>query len=425
MMESFSLTLARAGYQVVAFDFEGHGRHAVPMSGDVNALDGTTRLLVAQTREVVAHASELSGQPVAVLGHSMASDILVRTGLEDPATGPIVAISMYSEAVTADAPKNLLIISGEYEPHLRDAARGAMSVLDAYASEGQTVTVGDVTRRAVAAPGVEHVGVLYSATALTEARDWLNASYEWSGTEPLHQTGPWVLGLLAALVALFWPLVVRFAGDVRAPETPISLKHFGAALVVPAVAAPLIATQIPLTILPVLVADYLMLHLLIYGALQLGLLWYFGKSIRGETVRPLAALAFVAWGLGVFGLALDHYGASFLPNFMRLGIIAVLALGTVPFLVSDAMITDPASSPAWRRVVARLVLIASLVLAVAIKPSELFFLVIILPVILLFFVVYGTMGRWIAARSGPLSAGLASGLILAWALGVSFPLFQS
>ena len=47
----------------------------------------------------------------------------------------------------------------------------------------------------------------------------------------------------------------------------------------------------------------------------------------------------------------------------------------------------------------------------------------IAPVILLFFLVFGLMGRWVAARAGAASAGLALGLILAWALGVSFPLF--
>ncbi|MCU0855034.1 MAG: lysophospholipase, partial [Rhodobacteraceae bacterium] len=41
LMQAFSLTLARAGYLVLAFDFEGHGRNPVPMSGDVTRIDGT------------------------------------------------------------------------------------------------------------------------------------------------------------------------------------------------------------------------------------------------------------------------------------------------------------------------------------------------------------------------------------------------
>jgi len=49
----------------------------------------------------------------------------------------------------------------------------------------------------------------------------------------------------------------------------------------------------------------------------------------------------------------------------------------------------------------------------------------IAPVIILFYLTFGTMGRQAAARAGPLAPGLALGLVLAWALGVSFPLFQS
>jgi hypothetical protein len=41
----------------------------------------------------------------------------------------------------------------------------------------------------------------------------------------------------------------------------------------------------------------------------------------------------------------------------------------------------------------------------------------------LFFLVHGTMGRAFGKAAGPLTAGLALGLILAWALGVSFPMF--
>ena len=48
----------------------------------------------------------------------------------------------------------------------------------------------------------------------------------------------------------------------------------------------------------------------------------------------------------------------------------------------------------------------------------------IVPVILLFFLVFGTMGRVVSARAGAATPGLALGVILGWALGVSFPLFQ-
>jgi hypothetical protein len=67
----------------------------------------------------------------------------------------------------------------------------------------------------------------------------------------------------------------------------------------------------------------------------------------------------------------------------------------------------------------------SLGLAALLDPQNLTFVLIVLPVFVLFFLVHGLMGRWIARQSGPITAGLGLGLCLAWALGVSFPLFAN
>ena len=131
LMQAYSLTLARAGYRVVAFDFEGHGKNTVPMSGDVNSIDGTTALLITQTRDVIAASRALAGvSQIALLGHSMATDILIRAAEVQAVDGnpvdTIVAISMFSEAVTDQFPKNMLIISGSWERFLREAALDAV-----------------------------------------------------------------------------------------------------------------------------------------------------------------------------------------------------------------------------------------------------------------------------------------------------------
>ena len=72
---------------------------------------------------------------------------------------------------------------------------------------------------------------------------------------------------------------------------------------------------------------------------------------------------------------------------------------------------------------ARLGFLTSLVGAAFLDLDRLLFVLIILPVIGLFFLVLGPLGRWVARHSGAGAAGLGLGIILAWALGVSFPLF--
>ncbi len=431
LMQAYSLTLARAGYDVLAFDFEGHGRNPIPMSGDVTAIDGTTRLLVEETRRVIAAARELKQEStgitadIALLGHSMATDVLLRAAiLEADAGSPVatmVGISMFSEAITQQVPPSLLIINGEWESRLRAPALAQLQLLDAQAQEGDTVSRDDVVRRVIAAPYVEHVSVLYSEVALQETRDWMDMTFERHSDGEVLRIGGWILLMLVGIVLLFKPLT-HFLPVSPLVLTDVSTRMFWLATLLPAVVVPTIALLPAVEFLPVLVADYLMLHLALYGALQLLILRPM-LSVSMSTVT-VGAISLAVWGIAVFGVALDRYAASFLPTSGRLSIIGVLCLGAIVFMVADSVITHAGRGRLWRRVVARVALISSLGIAAAIDPERLIFLLLILPVLILFYLVHGLMGRWVAQRCGPLAAGIGLGLALAWAIGVSFPLFD-
>lgn len=417
MMQGYALPLARAGYRVYVFEFLGHGRHSQPMSGDVTVIDGTTQLLVQQAGSVINAISE--GTPVALVGHSMSTDILVRTAINQTDIGPMVLISAYSQAITASKPENLLLVSGAWEARLRAFAQEAVMMVNPSVSEGETAVSEGVRRLAVAAPFSEHVSVLHSRFARAQTLAWLDKAYVRRSDVTILPTGWAILGALIGLVFLFAPIAERL------PERsvqPLSLApvRFATLLVVPAIVAPLIAVPLNPEALPVLVADYLGLHLLIYGVLQLALLRFWG--IPSDRISWLACAALLAW-CAVFGLLLDRYAANFWPTFDRLWIIGVMLIGTVPFLLADTLLTKDATFT--RRIMARVALLLSLGLAVALDFDELFFLVLIAPVLVLFFLVFGSLERAVARRSGSLSSGLALGLMLAWALGVSFPLFQS
>ncbi len=426
LMEAYALTFARAGYVAVSFDFEGHGRNPVPMSGDVSRIDGTTQLLMRETGRVLDAALALpfvDGR-AAVLGHSMASDVIVRLALEDPRVAATVAISMFSEAVTATAPRNLLMVSGEFEGFLRANALANAKLADPAAAEG--ATIGDPAsgnfRRAASAPNVEHVGVLYSAAALQESRDWLDAVFGRTSTGPVAATGLPILLLMAGLVLMAWPLASLLPRRTG-PAEPVTLRAFLVAILAPAAITPPLLALFDTRFLPVLVADYLAVHLFVYGLLSLAILAWNG--VRIGRVAWAAALAFALYGIFVFGGALDRYAASFMPNAARLPIVAAIAVGAIPYMLADSLATQGGRARVWRVAAARLAFLASLGAAVALDFERLFFLLIIIPVIVLFFAVFGTMAGWVGRRTqSPAATGLALGLILAWAVGVSFPIFS-
>ena len=428
LMEPFALTLAQAGYVVASFDFEGHGRNPRPMSGDVTSIDGTTRLLMDETARVAraALAHPRADGRLAYLGHSMASDIVVRQALAEPPGDAVVAVSMFSEAVTAEAPRNLLVLTGEWEGRLAEEALRAVQLTNPEAGLNQTV--GDPAtgnaRRAVLAPNVEHVGVLYSATSMREARDWLDASFERESDTPLALRGGWIVALLVATVALGWPLARSLPAGQAAPDT-LSRKDFLLIALLPAVLVPLALSPFEIRVLPVLVADYLAVHLGLYGALTLALLHWKG-ALAGQFPARVwwIALAVALFGIVLLGGVIDRYLASFVPHPGRVAVIAGLALGAVPFMLGDGLLSGGGQGAIWRVVMARLAFLGSLGLAVALNFEALFFLLIILPVIVLFFLLFGTMSGWVGRRTGlPAAGGIGLGLVLAWSLGVTFPMF--
>jgi hypothetical protein len=429
MMVPLALAMAQAGYRAVTFDFAGHGRNPVPMSGDVTRVDGTTRLLMDEARAVAEAAlarPEADGR-LAWIGHSMASDIVVRLAIAEPRTGAVVAVSLFSPAVTAEAPRNLLVVAGAWERRLAAEALRVLRLADPAAAPG--TTAGDPAagtgRRAVLAPGVEHVGVLWSVTTAREARDWLNAAFGRSEAPPIAPRGGWTMLALVAAVALLWPLA-RLLPAGPAPA-PLPARVVWPAVLGPALMAPIVLLPVQTRVLPVLVADYLALHLLMMGALALAWLGWQG-ALRGVlTWRGAAAgLVLAAALIGGFGAVLDRYVASFWPHPGRLAIIAALAAGAVAWMLADAVLTS-AGRAGWGRVLAvRAALLASLGLAVALQFERLFFLILILPVIGLFFVLFGLAAGWVGRRTGaPLAPGLGLGLMLAWALGATFPLFAA
>ena len=96
------------------------------MNGDLNLIEGATRRLLDDLAKVAQETRALGDGRLAVLGHSMASDIVVRFAESDPSVAATIAVSMFSPAVTASAPRNLLVIAGDWEGMLKQEALRAV-----------------------------------------------------------------------------------------------------------------------------------------------------------------------------------------------------------------------------------------------------------------------------------------------------------
>ena len=455
LMQPFAMTLARNGYVAVTFDFLGHGRNPEPMRGDITKDTGITDALLAELGDVAAVAQSLpqSDGRLAVLGHSMASDIVVKFAQANPDVSATVAVSVFSKTVTATSPRNLLVIVGSLEPKvLQDEALRIVGLAvqdpakNGPAGPGQTYGRFETgtARRMIEARGVEHIGVLYSRDSLNETLDWLNGVFDRIGGGFVDARGKWLALLFAGIIALALPLSHLLPAIRLRPRRagmgwgPLLLIAIG-----PALLTPLILWKLPTDFLSILLGDYLALHFLVYGVLTALALMWLRRRHRAALAAHAAlhaspkrlemtyhlwrniiagALAVGAFNIIAFGVPIDTYLFSFLPIPERWPLIAAIACGALPYFIADETLTAVANRNGGYALT-KICFLISLALAILLNPGKLFFLAIIVPAILLLFIAFGIISRLSLRATGhPLPGAIGNAALFAWAIAVTFPM---
>ena len=439
LMQSFALCFARNGYVAVTFDFPGHGRNPDPLTGNITDANGASQVLLASLRRVAAYARGLGDGRLAVLGHSMASDIVIRYAETTPRVAATIAVSMFSPAVTRTAPANLLVIVGNWEGRLKLEALRAIGLASAPSAARAGVTYGNPAqgsgRRAAFSAATEHVSVLFSRQSMKEALDWLDESFGTRRSQPpvIDSRGPWILLLLGAVVLLARPLATLLPRVVAPPAgAGRTWRQLWIPLLVPMAATPLLLRVLPTHFLPVLVGDYLSVHFALYGILTL--LCLVATQPPRSDARPLtqpasklalagASFAVIAFGFVALVWPINTYVTSFVPGRQRLILIMFMLAGTLMFFLTDEWLTRGRGAARGAYATSKCLFVVSLAIAVALDLYRLFFLIIIVPIIVVFLVIYGLLSGWIYRRTGhPLVAGIANAVAFAWAIGATFPL---
>jgi pimeloyl-ACP methyl ester carboxylesterase len=444
LMQPLALTLAASGYTAVTFDLPGHGRNAAPMSGGMADPERSMNTLLTAIDAASQWASRMApaGAGVAMVAHSMSSDLVVQYAQSHPEVWATVALASSAPGIDdrspPDRPRNLLVIEGEFETRLHGAA------LRALGRSGGPGARPDVTygrfedgsaRRAVFARGVEHIGVLYSAQAASETISWLDQAAGASAAPALAIASYGApLGLvLIGVLGLGWSLARVLPRGAAAPAgwpapSPVAWRQFWPLVALPALLTPLLLWPVRSDFLPILLGDYLALHFGLYGLITGLLVWRRAAARLPRARLPALAAATAAWvlfDLLAIGLPVNRYlfNLALIPE--RGLMLPAIAAGTLCWFLADETLTRGAQAPRAAYFASKFAFLLSLIIAIALDPRHLFFLALIVPAILLLFLIYGLFSRWSMRCIGhPAPAAVANALAFAWFIAAIFPLVR-
>jgi pimeloyl-ACP methyl ester carboxylesterase len=420
IMRGFALTLAHAGFNVITWDFDGHGRNPDPLQSMTHR-EG----LVINAEQALAEAARLglvSREHIAILGHSMGSGVALAYGQIHPGTDATIGVSPVVREVTPELPRNLLLIAGTGEENFLNNARQLLARAGGESGDHQQGTA----RALVAIEGANHLSILFNAHSHLAVREWLEAVY---GPQPgsipyTDRRMAWfALGVLGTLVTAF-ALAQLISPRLERKPSASTLRRRLIALLAGVLGATLsLALLIGIglevsNLFGVLIGGYLMVWFAIAGILAMLIIgsWPGWPSIQSTLAGLLTFIAL--WlGIGLLGNTVWQPWLLILPRLVLWPLAAVLLL---PWFLAVSELGRGAGwlgqSGAW--LAHSVLLIGGLLLAIRLTPG-IGFLTLLAPVFPAFFALH-------ALASGPYRGSwpfaLSGAMLTSWMLLAVFPL---
>ena len=414
MMRQLAYDLANAGSNALLFDFIGHGSNRQRLINKPAEITGTTQQLVDQLSEIIKFIYEKFGNEISIslVGHSMASDIVIRAST-DKRIKSVVAISPYSTGITYDFPKNLLLISGQFEKHLRSHALDMVKAFNPQAEENTEYSSKNVRRKASFIKNTGHVSVIYSSDTSRIIIDWLKLK-NYDRPFWLTQIGWIIIGITFIVIGisrLNFNLAKNKLFNFE-NKKPLRAVFF-------ATACSLSAGLIEINFFPI----YGFEKIAIYFGL-LGLFAYlFSTDFQLKKLKFNAGLYLtLILFFGLLCFLINRYIGSFALNENRISAFITLIVPISLFcLVIEKLI---ASSSIVFALFMRSLPILGFSILLILFPKEYGLMFTTVLIYILYFVVFGYIGKHQRKIIGHLEVGLIHGIFLSFSFAATNPIFS-
>ncbi|MCH1413266.1 MAG: alpha/beta hydrolase [Rhodobacteraceae bacterium] len=413
MMRQIAYDIANAGSNAVLFDFIGHGSNQQKLVNQPTEITGTTQQLVTQLSDIIEFIYEKFGNEISIslVGHSMASDIVIRASADERIKS-VIAISPYSTGITPDFPKDLLLISGQFENHLRSHALKMVKSFRPDAEENTGYGDERIRRKASYIKSAGHVSVIYAPQTTKIIIDWLKLeNYD----RPFWKTQiGWILIGMTFIV-----IGMSRLNNNLANETILVLANEKALRSV------LLATLVSLS------SGLIGINLLtIYGfervAIYFGLIGLFAylfsfdyQITKLKIDLPLLLKLILCFGVLCF--LINGYIGSFTLSDNRITAFITLILPITLFcLVIEKLI---AGSSIWISILLRGLPVIGFSILLILFPEQYGLMFTTVLIYIFYFIVFGYIGRHQRKKIGYLKVGVTHGVFLSFSFAATNPIF--
>jgi esterase/lipase len=413
MMRQIAYDIANAGSNAVLFDFIGHGSNQYKLLNQPAEITGTTQQLVIQLSDIINFIYEKFGNEISIslVGHSMASDIVIRAS-SDKRIKSVIAISPYSNGITQDFPKDLLLISGQFENHLRSHALQMVKILKPTAKENMEYTNEEIRRKASYIRNTGHVSIIYAPQTTRTIIEWLKLeNYD----RPFSKTQ--IVWIVIGITFIVFGMSRLNANLTSQNISHVELRRALRALM-PASIFSLSVGLIETNLLPVYGFESIATY---FGAIGLfAYLFYLDYRIMKIKIDFLLWFKLI-FCFGVLCFIINRYIGSFTLSENRVSAFILLILPITFFcLIIEKLM---ANSSAWVSIILRGLPIIGFSILLILFPEKYGLLFTTVLIYILYFIVFGYIGRHQRRKIGYLNVGLTHGIFLSFAFAATNPIF--
>ena len=414
MMRQIAYDVTEAGGNAVLFDFIGHGSNRQKLVNEPTEITGTTQQLVTQLSNIINLIYKKFGDEIKIslIGHSMASDIVVRASA-DKRIKSVVAISPYSTGITQDFPKDLLLISGQFESHLRSHALQMVKTFEPEAKENAEYTNGKIRRKASFIENTGHVSVIYAPQTTKIIIDWLKLeNYD----RPI-----WKNQIAWILIGITFIVIGMSRLNTNLANKTISVLNNKKALISVSLATAISLSSglIQINFLPIFGFERIAIYFGLVGLFAY--LFSFSYQIPSLKIDLLYWLKLIMC-FGILCFLIHRYIGSFSLSEIRItGFITLILPITLLSLVIEKLI---ASSSIWIAMLLRGLPIIGFSMLLILFPEQYGLMLTTVLIYILYFIVFGYIGKHQRKKIGYAAVGLAHGIFLSFAFAATNPIFD-